>query len=472
MRRLSTNTDVRAIVTAAFILTGCIAGNDPTTNSHVAASEADSIVYLSDIAFTTIANGWGPVERDRAIGETGEGDGGAIVLHGVAYAKGLGAHAYSQINVDLAGQYERFSADVGVDDSAHGNGSIDFKVYADDELLYDSGTLNADSSTQTIDVSVAGKQRLVLIATDGGNGIEYDHADWADAKLVVSRMPNTDPTPTTSASLGGCGNCDGVGGVQSFESFIHRPVDYVLVWGWAQTTGDLMYAFHYLEDMWPASYTLHYDVPMILSGGTFAQVYNGSLDAVYLDVARTIASRDPNGIIRIGHEMNGNWYDWSIDSAAGSSAEFVLCYQHLVSLFRSVSPGFKFVWNPGAGKWAGIDFLPSYPGDAYVDFVSFDMYEDAGFASMSAEDRWNHFLENDGRGLNWLAEFTAQHGKPAAFDEWASAVDDGVFITKMHEWITTHNVAYQMYWHSDAAFAGSFATNPVNAATFRQLFGQ
>lgn len=298
--------------------------------------------------------------------------------------------------------------------------------------------------------------------------------DHAPARTQVPAVHGADVPAKTAAvaALGGCGNCDGVAALQSLETFIARPVDYVLVWGWAQTAGDLMYAFHYLEDMWPSEYMLHYDVPMVLQHGTFADVYDGSLDDVYTDVARTIAARDPAGVIRIGHEMNGNWYDWSIDGPAGSAAEFVLCYQHLVDLFRAVSPSFTFVWNPGAGKWAGIDFLPSYPGDAYVDYVSFDMYEDAGYAAMSPEDRWSHFLDNDGRGLDWLADFTSEHGKPAAFDEWASAVDDGVLITNMHAWIATHDVAYQMYWASDAAFPGSFATNPTNGATFQRLFGR
>ena len=285
--------------------------------------------------------------------------------------------------------------------------------------------------------------------------------------------PTPDPAPqTNNPLLGGCGNCDGVDALRGFESYINRPVDYVLVWGWAQTAGDLMYAFHYLDEMWPASYKLHYSVPMVLMHGTFAEVYNGSLDAVYRDVAQTIANRDPNGIIRLGHEMNGNWYDWSQDGPAGSSAEFTWAYQRIVTVFRSVSPDFEFVWNPGAGKWAGIDSISTYPGDAYVDYMSFDMYEDAGWAVHSPAERWNHFLDNDGRGLDWLAQFAGQHGKAMAFDEWGSAIDDGVFITNMHAWMSTHNVAYQMYWNSNAAFTGSFDSNPVNGATYQRLFGR
>ena len=55
------------------------------------------IVYLSDLFWTSMTNGWGPAERDRSNGETGTADGGAIVLNGVTYAKGLGVHAMSEI---------------------------------------------------------------------------------------------------------------------------------------------------------------------------------------------------------------------------------------------------------------------------------------------------------------------------------------------------------------------------------------
>ena len=79
---------------------------------------------------------------------------------------------------------------------------------------------------------------------------------------------------------------------------------------------------------------------------------------------------------------------------------------------------------------------------------------------------------DDGRGLVWLEQFAAQHGMRIAFDEWGSAIDDGVFITNMHAWMSTHDVAYHMYWHSNAAFAGGFADHPENAATYVRLFGR
>ncbi len=96
------------------------------------------------------------------------------------------------------------------------------------------------------------------------------------AAMDVAAGQGNPTSPSGDHLVGGCGSCDGVAPLLSFESFINRPVDYVLVWGWAQTASDLMFAFHYLEGLWPNNYTLHYDVPMVLSGGTFQQVYGGS----------------------------------------------------------------------------------------------------------------------------------------------------------------------------------------------------
>ncbi|MFH1836202.1 MAG: NPCBM/NEW2 domain-containing protein, partial [Methanobacteriota archaeon] len=39
-----------------------------------------------------------------------------------------------------------------------------------------------------VDVDVSGVKKLRLVVTDGGDRGGYgDHADWADAKLIISR---------------------------------------------------------------------------------------------------------------------------------------------------------------------------------------------------------------------------------------------------------------------------------------------
>jgi DNA-binding beta-propeller fold protein YncE len=144
--------------------------------------------YLSDRAWSSASNAWGPVERDTSNGENASGDGGPITLGGVVYAKGLGVHAASDVRYDLGGSCSTFQAQVGVDDEVGSNGSVVFQVWADATKVYDSGAMTGASATKTIDVSVAGANELRLVVTDGGNGNGNDHADWANARVNCSQM--------------------------------------------------------------------------------------------------------------------------------------------------------------------------------------------------------------------------------------------------------------------------------------------
>jgi len=49
---------------------------------------------------------------------------------------------------------------------------------------WQSGLMKRENAAKRVDVDVTGANTLELITTDGGNGLEADHADWADAKLL------------------------------------------------------------------------------------------------------------------------------------------------------------------------------------------------------------------------------------------------------------------------------------------------
>ena len=136
--------------------------------------------YVSDLPFVSSTNGYGPVERDMSNGGQAANDGAVITVGGTEYRKGLGAHAPSDVQLDLDG-CTRFTAVVGVDaeDSA---GRVAFQVEGDGAVLWRSSELTG-SATQAADVDVTGVSRLRLVvdplATNG-----HDHSDWADAKVV------------------------------------------------------------------------------------------------------------------------------------------------------------------------------------------------------------------------------------------------------------------------------------------------
>ncbi|MDX1948694.1 MAG: FG-GAP-like repeat-containing protein, partial [Pirellulaceae bacterium] len=144
------------------------------------------VTYLSDLPFSgTPTNGWGTVERDQSNGEKPAGDGNPLTLAGVRYAKGLGVHSYSSISFALGGKYARFLTDIGIDDEVGTRGRARFQVWGDGKLLYERTKTGADF-TSSISLDVNGIQTLKLIVTDGGDGIAYDHADWAGARLMTS----------------------------------------------------------------------------------------------------------------------------------------------------------------------------------------------------------------------------------------------------------------------------------------------
>lgn len=140
--------------------------------------------YLSSLTPTSATNGYGPYEKDRSNGELGSTDGHTLTLNGVTYAKGLGVHALSDITFNLNQQYRNFFSEVGIDDEVGSAGSVIFQVFVDSAKVFDSGLMSGSSATKSISLDLTGKSTLRLVVTDGGNGKDSDHADWADARVV------------------------------------------------------------------------------------------------------------------------------------------------------------------------------------------------------------------------------------------------------------------------------------------------
>ncbi|MFJ6567556.1 NPCBM/NEW2 domain-containing protein [Streptomyces sp. NPDC091292] len=139
---------------------------------------------LSDLPWLSAVNGYGPVERDTSNGEDQAGDGNPITIGGQVFAKGLGAHAAGDIEYYTAGACRSVSAQVGVDDEKGDNGTVVFEIWADGRKVAATGTLTNAMPAQPISADVTGAQVVHLIVTDAGDGVSYDHADWADAKLT------------------------------------------------------------------------------------------------------------------------------------------------------------------------------------------------------------------------------------------------------------------------------------------------
>lgn len=150
---------------------------------------AEGSVALSDLPYMLAGNGWGPIELDQSNGEQTQFDGRPLSVGAQIFEKGLGVHAPATVQYDLMGRCTSLTATIGLDSEVAGKGSVAFQVYGDDRKLFDSGVLRGQT-VQQMNVDVSGVSRLRLVVTNGGDGKEYDHADWAGARLNCN-TPNS-----------------------------------------------------------------------------------------------------------------------------------------------------------------------------------------------------------------------------------------------------------------------------------------
>jgi alpha-galactosidase len=112
--------------------------------------------------------------------------GGPLSIAGKQFANGVGTHANSKLRVDLGGKAKRFVAQVGVNDSASAQGSVEFIVLGDQKELWRSGVMTVGQPAKSVEVDLTGVKVLTLRATDAGDGEGNDHADWAQAEIIVA----------------------------------------------------------------------------------------------------------------------------------------------------------------------------------------------------------------------------------------------------------------------------------------------
>ena len=156
----------------------------PETSNVGTLSLAPGDNALSNEGWTTASNGWGPIERDMSVGEKNAGDGRSLSLSGKTYPQGFGVHANSSMSFNIAGQCSSFSSDIGLDDEVGSQGSVVFQVFADGVNVYGSGKMIGGDPAKSLNVDVSGKKELKLVVSAAGDGISYDHADWAAPTLT------------------------------------------------------------------------------------------------------------------------------------------------------------------------------------------------------------------------------------------------------------------------------------------------
>ena len=156
---------------------GALALTILTTQALAAEPE---MVWISSLDLSPIVQGWGQPQADKAV--TGQ----PLAIGGKKFERGVGTHTDSIVRLQLKGGAEKFSAFVGVDDAAGSDhASISFRVIGDGKTLFRSPAMKRGQAARKVEVDVKGVKLLLLIADSGGD-VSYGHADWAEAKLLVT----------------------------------------------------------------------------------------------------------------------------------------------------------------------------------------------------------------------------------------------------------------------------------------------
>jgi alpha-galactosidase len=146
----------------------------------VADSALAGTVSLSSLDLKQMTTGWSDAKAD--LGVTGK----ALAIGGKKYTSGVGTHSASGFRVNLDGRATRFTAQVGVDDGAGKQGTVEFVISGDGKVLWRSGVMSGGQAARPVDVDLTGVKILSLSVTDGGDGASNDHADWADAGITMA----------------------------------------------------------------------------------------------------------------------------------------------------------------------------------------------------------------------------------------------------------------------------------------------
>jgi hypothetical protein len=323
-------------------------------------------------------------------------------------------------------------------------------------------------------------------ADDTHPPVPPDSGDTAapDSGTPVIPLPPPNPPPPVEQENGkplfGVFTGNSVDGVKQYEQWFGRPTDGILGYtgqaNWPDYEGSLGWA---MNTVWKhIDRRVLWSVSLIPVDETLAEAAKGTYNEHWRRIAKKLAAWHPEEkviYVRTGWEFNAGWMTYR---AVGQPQNFIGAWRQFVSVFRSVSPRFRFDWCPAGGDWMPMKAEAAYPGDDYVDIIGLDIYDNEKYCKIKdPKERWDKIYLHGNDGLLWHQQFAQAHHKPMSYPEWGvggcDSGDDPYFVEQMHKWFMDNHVIYATFWNSNSSYHGllSDGTNPNAGAKYKELFG-
>ncbi len=167
---------------AKYIAVPAIAALASMAAAYAAGAEeaSQSAFEVSMMDYSNATCGWRTMRCGMAVsGQNMKVDGNIKWL-------GLGTHAPSKVVIPLGGGAVRVETGVAADDGGR-HGSVVFKIWADDRLVAESPLMKCGDGIHKMKADLTGAKTCTLEVTDGGDGMDCDHADWLDTKFWYAK---------------------------------------------------------------------------------------------------------------------------------------------------------------------------------------------------------------------------------------------------------------------------------------------
>jgi mannan endo-1,4-beta-mannosidase len=328
--------------------------------------------------------------------------------------------------------------------------------------LYDPCDKDATLETRWLYSSM---QRLI------GAGVIFGHHDdlaygvgWrgeqdrSDIKSVTGSYPALYGWDASGAEIGREKDINGIpfeqqrafvkdvynrGGINTFCWHLNNPVNSKTAWDTSKNS-----------------------VSQLLPGGVHHQDWIDRLDklAAYFKTLRG-KDREPIPLLfRPFHELTGSWFWWGKDE--NNAEDFKSLWRFTITYLRTKKRlhNLLIVYSAGDNFRTAQDFMERYPGDEYVDVVSFDTY---------CNDNVDGFKMMLNRQLAVIQKIGREHHKLSAIAETGyQGIPKSDWWTKdLMAIVSQYPISYMMLWrngnpgHYYAPFPGQ-----TSEADFRQMF--
>ena len=138
----------------------------------------------------------------------------------------------------------------------------------------------------------------------------------------------------------------------------------------------------------------------ILEGGEYNAQYNAYLDII-ADYALKLQEANVPILFRPFHENSGGWFWWGTSTSADS---YRAIWRYMVNYLQAKGVhNLLYVYSPNGPIDNESDYLSRYPGDAYVDVLGFDYYDDYADASKYTGDTYFDALDKSCKVVSNLA---------------------------------------------------------------------